>query len=145
MIREFSVKTKSSNNKARALFVFCISTSFALVMLSSLLSQYKGVVSLFGVMMFSVGLVMYTKYVAPIYFYDIFIDSDGIPLFVVRQQIGKKYSTLCRIGLNEIIKIDRQLHLKTSSNAKPSGKDCRCYSIHNQTPKMGRTGSAPVL
>lgn len=40
---------------------------------------------------------------------------------------------------NEIIKLDRQLHLKTSSNTKPSGKDCRCYSIHNQTPKMGRT------
>lgn len=40
---------------------------------------------------------------------------------------------------NEIIKLDGQLNLKTSSNTKPLGKDCRCYSIHNQTPKTGRT------
>ena len=108
MIREFSVKSKSSNNIARALFIIFMSSSFALVLLSTLVINYKGVVSLFGVMMFSVALVLYTKYVAPIYYYDIFIDSDGQPLFIVRQQLGKKQSTLCRIGLNEITKINAE-------------------------------------
>ena len=106
MIREFSVKSRSSNNIARALFIIFTSSSFAFIMLSSFINHYKGVVSLLGVMMFSVALILYTRYVAPIYYYDIFIDSEGHPLFIVRQQVGKKYSTLCRIGLNEIKKID---------------------------------------
>lgn len=108
MIREFSVKPKPSNNKARTAFILCTVSSFALVTLSTLLPLYKGLVSLAGVALLTVALALYTKYIAPVYFYDITFDSVGTPLLVVRQQTGKRHTTLCRISLHEIVKIEKQ-------------------------------------
>lgn len=108
MIREFSVKPKPTNNKARATFVVCTACSFALITLSTFVPLYKGLVSLTGVVLLSFALMLYSKYIAPSYFYDITFDSEGVPLFVVRQLTGKRYTTLCRIALYEIVKIEKQ-------------------------------------
>lgn len=119
MIREFSVKPKPSNNKARAAFIICTSGAFALIMLSTFIPLYKGLVSLVGVVLLSVALALYTKYIAPIYYYDIMVDSDGVPLFVVRQQIGKRYTTLCRIALHEIVKIEKENAVQRREHKTP--------------------------
>ncbi len=121
MIKEFSAKSKPSNNKARVLFVVCMSASFALIMLSTFLSLYRGVFSLLGVGFFAVALVLYAKYVSPIYYYDITFDSENTPIFVVRQQVGKKFSTLCRIDLADIIKIDKQTSKERREHKTPMG------------------------
>ncbi len=108
MIREFSASPKPSNNKARiaayvllcvALFVFFVSMS---------IPHYRGVVSLFATVLLIAGIFIFTKYISPVYYYDIMMDSEGTPLFVVRALNGKRETTLCRIGLAEIIKVERE-------------------------------------
>lgn len=121
LIRELSVKAKATNNKARILFALTMSASFALVLLSAIILIYKGILSMFGVVLFALSLVLYTKYIAPVYYYDVFISSDGEPLFVVRQQVGKKYSTLCRVALREIVKIDGEDSSQRRSHKTPYG------------------------
>lgn len=119
MIKEFSVKPKPSNNKARTVFIFCMLAAFVLITLSTLIPLYKGIVSLIGILLLSVALMLYAKYIAPIYFYDITFDSEGIPLFVVRQQTGKRYTTLCRIALHEIVKIEKQSREERRAHKTP--------------------------
>lgn len=121
MIREFSVKSKATNNKARALFIGFMLLSFLLVMLSVVVSQYRGAVSLGGVAALSVALLLYSKYIAPIYYYDLTVDSDGLPLLIVRQQIGKRYSTLCRVALTEIRRIDKEDRKQRREHKTPNG------------------------
>ncbi len=121
MIREFSVKPKPGNNKARYLFVFCASFSFALILLSTFIPIYKGVVSLLGVASLSIALVIYTKYIAPVYYYDIIFDSEGNALFVVRQQTGKRHTTLCRISLHEITDVEKQSAAERRAHKTPTG------------------------
>ncbi|MBO7196830.1 MAG: hypothetical protein J6V80_05875 [Clostridia bacterium] len=108
MISEFSVKAKPSNNKARILFIACMMSSFAFITISTLIPIYKGLVSLTGVAFLCAALILYTKYIAPIYYYDIILGGEGEPLLVVRQQTGKRYTTLCRIFLSEIVKIEKE-------------------------------------
>ena len=108
MIREFSIKLKPSNNKARNAFIFCISLAFIGLFSSSLLTRYNGVVGLFSVAFLVAALQIYTKYMTSNYYIDIIFDSDGVPILVVRQITGKRSTTLCRIGLSEIESIDRE-------------------------------------
>lgn len=121
MIREFSVKPKPSNNKARYAFIASLTLSFALVSISTLIESYKGIVSLCGVGLLCIAMVLYTKYIAPIFFYDITFDSAGAPVFVVRQQIGKRHTTLCRIGLSEIVRIDKENATERRAHKTPMG------------------------
>ena len=126
MIREFSVKPKPTNNKARAIFIICTVCSFALITLSTFVPLYKGLVSLLGVVLLSFALMLYSKYIAPSYFYDITFDSEGAPLFVVRQLTGKRYTTLCRIALYEIVKIEKQSREQRRKHKTPF--DTKKYS-----------------
>ena len=119
MIREFSVKPKPTNGKARYAFVFSAAGAFAMIMLSTFIPLYKGIVSLVGIGLLSVALLVYTKYVAPIYYYDITFDGNGEALFVVRQQTGKRQTTLCRIALREIVKIEKESRAQRREHKTP--------------------------
>ncbi len=101
------------------MFIACSVLAFALVTLSTVIPLYRGLVSMAGVLLLTLALVFYTKYILPIYFYDIFIDSDGTPLFVVRQQTGKRQSTLCRIPLNEILRVEKQSRQQRRDHKTP--------------------------
>lgn len=151
MIREFSVKPKPSNNRARIIFAISMSLSFALIAISTFATSYKGIISLAGVIALSVALVVYTKYISPVYFYDITFDTSGAPLLVIRQQIGKRHTTLCRIGLAEIVKIEkesrkqRRAHLTQEGYVKysylPTLDPEECYRITT----AGRYEKAEIL
>ena len=151
MIREFSVKTKPSNNKARYSFVFCLSISFALIMLSTFIPVYKGIVSLVGVALLTLALMLYTKYIAPIYYYDVTFDNEGDAVFVVRQQTGKKHTTLCRIPLREIVKIERQtaehmqVHKTPMGVIKYSYLPTLCPAVVYRLTTSGRYERAEIL
>lgn len=108
MIREFSAKAKATNNKARSLFIICMILSFAFLSISMLVDLYRGVISLVGLGFLVVAITVYTKYISPVYYYDITFDNEGTPLFVVHQMIGKRKTTLCRIGLFEVVKIEEE-------------------------------------
>ena len=131
MIREFSVKPKPSNNKARLAFVACMSLSFLFILISTLMDSYKGIVSLLGVTLLICATVLYTKYISPVWFYDITFDSDGSAVLVVRQQIGKRHTTLCRIGLSEILKVEKESANDRHSHRTPSG-----YTKYSYMPTL---------
>ena len=126
MIREFSVKAKASNNYARLAFSVCTALGLALVFLSLVIPLYRGIVCLAGMALIVVGITIYTKYVSPVFYYDITFDSEGTPLFVVRQMIGKRQTTLCRIGLAEIVKIEGENSTQRRKHKTPMG--FRTYS-----------------
>ena len=103
MIGEFSARVKSSNNKARVAFFLLLSLSTAVFVAYFISPLYKGIIGLFGIALITAAVLIFTKYVSAEYYYDITRDADGTPVFVVRQLTGKRQSTLCRIGLSDIV------------------------------------------
>ena len=126
MINEFSVKVKSTNNKAKYIFFITLIAAAVIFAVSFTLEKYSGLVGNAALIILVVSILFYTKYVSPEYYYDIMIDSDGAPIFVVRMMSGKRQSTLCRIGLAEIIKMEREDPAARRANKVPTG--VRVYS-----------------
>ena len=121
MIREFSAKAKPSNRKAHMLFATLASASLAVILISMLIHSYRGVVSLVGAALFVGAIVIYSRYVSAIYYYDVTHDSEGTALFVVRQLVGKRETTLCRIALYEIVKIGEETPKQSREHKTPYG------------------------
>lgn len=69
---------------------------------------YRGVVGLVALALVTTAILMYTKYVSVDFYYDILADGEDSPLFVVRQRVGKRDVTLCRIDLADIISVSRE-------------------------------------
>ena len=129
MISELSVKTKPSNNKAKIAFytTLCLGAvgAIAYVVLRAMAVNKSGLVGFIPLVALTAAVFFYNKYVSPSYYYDVTFDSTGYALFVVRQIIGKRQSTLCRIGLSEILKIQREDTKVRKAHKTP--KDHRRY------------------
>ncbi len=108
MIREFSASPKPSNKKAEISAYASFILAIVIFFVSTQISHYRGVVSLFASVFLIAGILFYTKYISTVYYYDIMLDCEGTPLFVVRAIGGKRETTLCRIGLAEIMKVERE-------------------------------------
>lgn len=91
---------------------------------------YKGIIGIFVVAFITAATFLYTKYVAAEYNYDIMIAS-GTPLFIVRQTTGKKTTTLCRIELSSIVKVEREDTAGRREHKTPSG-----YLKYNYCPTL---------
>ena len=74
--------------------------------------------------------------------YEIVFDSEGTPLFIVNQLVGKRMSTLCRIGLYEIVNIRCESGEEQKAHKTPAGvrkysyvptlfsdRVCRIYTV----------------
>ena len=72
------------------------------------ISHYRGVVGLGALAFATTAILMYTKYVSVDFYYDVLADDEDSPLFVVRQRVGKRDVTLCRIDLADVISIKRE-------------------------------------
>lgn len=103
------------------LFATLTSAAMAVILTSMLISVYRGIVSLVGVGLFTAAIVIYTRYVSAVYYYDITFDYEGQPIFVVRQLSGKRESTLCRIALYEIVKIEEETPKQSREHKTPYG------------------------
>ena len=120
-MQEFSVKLKPSNNKARVAFISLLMGAFVILSVSTLIPLYKGIVGLVGMGCLVASLTVYTKYISPVYYYDFTDDGYGTALFVVRQMIGKRQSTLCRISFGEIRKVERESAKERKEHKTPAG------------------------
>ena len=107
MIREHYSRIKSTNSNAQKAFYTLLCISALLFVAYCAVPLYKGIVGLLCVGTITAAVLVYTKYVGVEYFYDITFDSDKTPVFVVRQVTGKRSSTLCRIDLASIVRIDK--------------------------------------
>lgn len=105
MIKEFSAHPKPQNKNSKIAFLIAILVSAIVFVTYFLIEKYKGVVGMFGLMTLTTGILIYTKYISPEFYYDITFDSEDNPLFVVRQIIGKRQTTLCRLDLADIVAV----------------------------------------
>ena len=105
MISEFSVKPKPQNKNAYYyMYAFLLGALVTLVVYF-LMDKYKGLVGLGTIAFITAAVFVYTKYIAAQYIYDITFDSSGNPVFVVRQQTGKKDTTLACIYISGITSV----------------------------------------
>ena len=128
MIKEFSIHAKATNNKAKNAFFICFFFSFAALFSSNAFSKYTWVPQLIGMVLLVAAVTLYTKYLSAKYFYEIVFDTEGTPLFVVNQMIGKRMTTLCRIALYEIVRIDGENSEEQKNHKTPGGVKRYNYS-----------------
>ena len=130
MINELQLRLKPTNNKAKVAF-----SVFGACALIAFLTYYfmrgegiskASLVGLLGLVLLTVSLTFYTKYMSSVYYYEIMRDSVGTPLFLVKQAVGKRVSTLCRIALYEIKNIERTTPEERKGRKTPS--DHRKYN-----------------
>lgn len=121
MISEFSVSPKPQNNVAKLLMLTMFFLTAIIFVTSSIIEKYRGVVSSFGLITLTAALLIYTKYISVKYYYEIMIDDDDTPLFLVRQTVGKRTSTLCRVELATVIRVEREDKAKCSAHKIPKG------------------------
>lgn len=108
MITELHLRVKPQNNKAKGLFYTFFVLSFVLFALSYAASAYRWISQMAAVGCLVTAILLYTKFISAIYYYEIMLDSSDVPVFVVRQQTGRRSVTLCRIALADIVAIERQ-------------------------------------
>ncbi len=131
MITELTLRPKPQNKRAKYLLIAFLLGAVAFAILYSVIPNYKGVVGLVSVIFIVGAVFMYTKYIAPEYYYDITI-ADGTPLFVVRQLTGKRFTTLCRVELRSIVSIICEEARDRRTHTTPSG-----YVKYSYCPTLG--------
>ena len=80
----------------------------ALFVVSTQIERFRGLVAMAALLFLVSALLVYTKYVSVDFYYDIMNDESGEGLFVVRQTVGRRSITLCRISLSDIVKIEKE-------------------------------------
>lgn len=102
MINESTVRPKPQNNNAKIALLVTMLLSLLCIAGYFFAEKYRGIIGLVAICFLTSSILFYTKYIAPVFFYDILIDSDGVPLFIVRQKTGKREVTLARFELADI-------------------------------------------
>ena len=121
MISELSLRAKPSNKKATAYAIGSLGGALICFIGSLFMDSFRWAPQLSAMILVVAGLVLLTRYVTPKFYYDVTVDSDGSPLFVVRQNIGKRKTTLCRIFLADIQKIEAESAEQRRAHKTPIG------------------------
>ena len=109
MIKEITVHPKPKSNNAKiATLVFVLIAAIGFVFYFQM-ESYKGLVGVFALCALTTGILFYTKFVSPEFYYDITFDANEEPIFVVRQVVGKRQTTLSRIGLPIFPRLKKRL------------------------------------
>lgn len=121
MISELSARANPSNNKARYAFYILLGLAAALTAVYMAVPLYKGIIGLAVIGVIVAAVLIYTKYIGSVYFYDITFDHLGEPLLVVRQITGRRQSTLARVSLAEIISVSKESAEERRMHKTPAG------------------------
>lgn len=121
MINEFSVHAKPSNKNALVISMTSFACAAAFFVVAWFTEGLKWIPQLICLILTVVGLTLLTRYVLPKFFYDVTVDTEGTPLFIVRQQNGKRQTTLCRIAFADIRKIEEETAAERRAHKTPPG------------------------
>ena len=121
MISEISTTPKPSNNKAKRLFLTFLLIAAALAAAYIASPSFKGIIGSLCLVAVVGAIYVYNRYMAAIYYYDVMIDSGGTPLFIIRQVIGKRETTLCRVELSSIVSVERVTREEMKKHTTPEG------------------------
>ena len=88
-------------------------------------------VGLGAIIFLTAGIMIYTRYIAVRYYYDITFDSESQAVLSVRQITGKRQTTLCCIYLTSISSIIRETKEERRAHKTPFG-----MRKYNYTPTL---------
>ena len=124
MKRELSVHPKPSNNYAKIAFYVSLAVGalgvIAYLIRRALSVEKSGLLGFVPLVGITVAVFFYNKYISASYYYDVTFDSEGYAIFVVRQTVGKRSSTRCRIGLSEIFAVNRETAEERHAHKTPT-------------------------
>ena len=128
MITPQSARLKATNNKAKSVTFISLIAATVLTAVYMAIPAYKGIVGMVLITAIVVAVFVYTKYLAPIYFYDIGFDGYGVPVFIVREMTGRRQSTFARVSLADITEIKRESAEERKKHKPPQGYRSYIYS-----------------
>lgn len=128
MISSFSAHPKAQNKNSKKLMcVFFVIALVALVV-SMLMSNYRWIAGMVMLASLTTAIFIYTKYVSVDFYYDVIVDEVEEPLLVVRQQIGKRTVTLCRVPLADIVSVTKETKEERRAHKRERGVGLYLYS-----------------
>ena len=128
MIKEISVCPKAQNNNSKILMSVFFALAAVALIISMTVDRYRGVVGMVAVAFLVSAILVYTKYVSICFSYDVMIDSDGEPLFIVRQYVGKREVTLCRVSLADVTSVKKETSVERKSHVTERGVSRYVYA-----------------
>ncbi len=105
MMQDVHIRVKPQNAYARVAFYGFLVLTFGVFAASYAMGRFRGVMQLGAFFCAVTAVLLYTKFMAPVFAYDLMTDNDGVPLFVVTQTIGRRMTTLCRIELTDVVSV----------------------------------------
>lgn len=120
MITEFTMKPKAKNDLPKYLLIIAAIGFVAFMILYFAVPNFKGLVGIVAVGFLCFGLYLYTKYIASEYFYDILVENNT-PLFVIRQKTGRRETTVARIELSNIVRVEELDKTALKEHKTPDG------------------------
>lgn len=104
---EFTLHVKPSNKNASYVIAAALVSAAASVGVCFFIDRYRGIFGLIAMIFFTVAILFYTKYSAAEYTYDLTSDSEGMPILVIKSRTGRRITTLLRLDLYAVRKIER--------------------------------------
>ena len=128
MIKDFSVHPKPQNNNSKKVMWIFYALGAVAAVLSVMLESYRGVAGLVALAFISSGILMFTKYVSVAFYYDIIAEGVDTPMFIVRQRVGKRDVTLCRVDLADIVSVKRETAKERKAHVREQGTAYYVYA-----------------
>ena len=126
MISEITVRPKAKNKRAYIIALAFLLLAVAVTVIYTTVDRYRGVIGLGALSMLAAAIYIYTKYIASEYSYDIVI-SEGVPLFLVRQTVGRRSTLLLDIHLASICEVRRESREERRAHKSPA--EARRYAF----------------
>jgi hypothetical protein len=121
MIKELSFRPEPRNNYAKIIFLVTILVSATAFVTAFVIDRYRGILGMFAIMTLFTAILFYTKYISPVFCYDIIFDSENIPVFTVIKIVGRRQTALCRIDLADIVSIEHETKEERRNHKTPKG------------------------
>ncbi len=121
MIREFSVSPKPQNKNAKIVVLISLIVAALSFATRIVLDKYNWAWELLAFFAVVVTVYISSKYIFTVYYYDIMIDTDGVPIFVVRKMIGRRQETHARVELTYITECTPVTREERKKHKTPEG------------------------
>lgn len=120
-MKELSLHATPKNKNAKIAFLITFLLSVLGFVAYSMVDRFRGIIGLVALMFLVTAILFYTKYISPVFFYDLTLDGADNSVFVVRRIVGKRQSTFCRVDLADIVSVEHESRAEYRSHKTPRG------------------------
>ena len=120
-MKELSYRATPRNKNAIIAFLISFLLSALGFVAYSLVDRYRGIVGLVAMMLLVTAILFYTKYISPVFFYDLYLDGSDNSVFIVRRVVGRRQSTFCRVSLSDVVSVTKESRAEYKAHKTPTG------------------------